>query len=194
MKNENLVKITGKVVHVYSYNQVTILSIRTIYGSKVPNYPQVKFYGELAAKAALIEVGDTVAVEGHYVSRMNIVDDRNTYKQEIIGRMVEKQEDETKNYLNEVSLSGKIVKLTECREGVIMMVIKTRFKKYVNNIMAFIYPGDIKEILDNYQVNDIVRVKGNIQTKKRVYPDITRYYQDLTLREIEIIKRNDVEE
>lgn len=194
MKNENLVKITGKVVHVYSYNQTTVLSIRTIYGSKIPNYPQVKFYGELAAKAALIEVGDTVVVEGHYVSRINVVDDRNTYKQEIIGRMVEKQEDETKGYLNEVSLSGKIVKLTECREGVIMIVIKTRFKKYVNNIMAFIYPSDVKEILDNYEVNDIVKVKGNIQTKKRVYPDITRYYQDLTLREIEMIKRNDTEE
>lgn len=191
MKNENLAKITGKVVHVYSYNKTTILSIRTVYGSKVPNYPQVKFYGELAEKAATFEVGDTVSVEGHYISRMNIVDERNVYKQEIIGRKVEKTDEKS---FNEVVISGKIVKLTECKEGVVMLVVKTRFDKHVNNIMTFIYPDNVKDILEKFKIDDIVRIKGNIQTKKRVYPDVTKYYQDLTLREIEKIERRKKEE
>ena len=191
MKNENLAKITGKVVHVYSYNKTTILSIRTIYGSKVPNYPQVKFYGELAEKAAKFEVGDTVSIEGHYISRMNIVDERNVYKQEIIGRKVEKTDEKS---FNEVVISGKIVKLMECKEGVVMLVIKTRFDKHVNNIMTFIYPDNVNDILEKFEINDIVRIKGNIQTKKRVYPDVTKYYQDLTLREIEKIERRKKEE
>ena len=191
MKNENLAKITGKVVHVYSYNKTTILSIRTIYGSKVPNYPQVKFYGELAEKAATFEVGDTVSVEGHYISRMNIVDERNVYKQEIIGRKVEKTDEKS---FNEVVISGKIVKLMECKEGVVMLVIKTRFDKHVNNIMTFIYPDNVNDILEKFEIDDIVRIKGNIQTKKRVYPDVTKYYQDLTLREIEKIERRKKEE
>ena len=122
---------------------------------------------------------------------MNIVDERNVYKQEIIGRKVEKTDEKS---FNEVVISGKIVKLMECKEGVVMLVIKTRFDKHVNNIMTFIYPDNVNDILEKFEIDDIVRIKGNIQTKKRVYPDVTKYYQDLTLREIEKIERRKKEE
>lgn len=182
---QNLVELRGRVVHIYSKPNATILTIKTIYGSNVPNYPQITFKGKLAEKVKELKIGDNVDIEGFIKSRKFIEEidgnEKITYLQSIRGINVNKT---TEKSMNEVTVSGEIVKISECRDGVIMLVVKSRNGKKFSNVLGYLYSKVTKEILAHFNVGDKVEIKGNIQTKKRVYPDITRYYQDLTLRKI----------
>lgn len=180
MKHENKVILIGDVVHVFKRPRFAIVTIRTVYGSRVPNYPQVKIYGELADKIYEGMIGERVEVEGYCITEK----EQRKKEVDIIATSLEFSD---KRSLNEVHISGYIVKINENIKDTVQIVIKTIHGKYRNTIETFLYTKDVKAILEEYNVGDKVSVYGNIQTKKRVYPDVTKYYKDITLREIEKI-------
>ena len=182
MKDVNQVLIRGNVVGIYSPNdKKTVVNVKTKYGSPVPNYPKIYFYGELAkiAKEKYIK-GSYINISAVVVSRKNIVKKQMKVPQRIIATEI--YEDQLPS-INEVTLRGTIVKLYNDGDY-IRLILKTINGNQRYSIETFLYTKDVESLINEYQVGNRVEVVGNIQTKKRVYPDVTKYYEDITLRKI----------
>lgn len=181
MKFINQVDLIGDVVHVFKQKKFAIITVRTVYGSFVPNYPQVRYYGEIAEEISEELVGKRVKASGYYMTSKK----KGRYSNDIVGLTLEET---TEKSVNKVVLNGYITKIDECKENTIRIIIKTLHGKYKSTTVTYLYTKEPNEILEKYKKGDRVELVGNIQTKKRVYPDVTKYYQDITLRDIKKIE------
>jgi len=178
----NDVKIKGTVVNIFETRLFTALTVKIVKSRYIINYPTVYFYGKKGKeKIKDIKKYDYIDLYGKF-DRKELKKDRGL-QPVIVGFAAEKIAEEENE--NEVSFVGRIVKLENLGDGLEKIIIKnTVLKDNYCNIEVFDYKKS--GLTDKFKVGDVVKIKADIQTKRRVDKDNeVHYYQDIVLEEIE---------
>jgi len=181
---ENDVNIEGAVVNIFSTSLFTALTVKVPKNRYIVNYPTIYFYGQKGKeKVKEIKKYDFVKFYGK-IDRKEMKKGKGL-QPVIVGFTAEKVEEGEKVEKNEINFVGRIVKFETLSDGIEKIIIKnTVLKGNYCNIEIFDYKKN--GISEKFNVGDPIRIKADIQTKKRVDKDgETRYYQDIIIKDVE---------
>lgn len=195
----NNVTISGVIVHKYVTDKATTLTISTGRATKIPNYPKVVFFNELAKKAdEEFELYDNVTILGNIQSSRRINENNIYYTQSIFGESIEKTpkamevlfglDNSGEHHIppkNLINIAGVITNIATPSKDLIRLNIRTVKKGRTSSIRAFYFTRDVGEVMAKFRVGDNICAIGNIQTNKKEKDGKMSYYENVVLRELE---------
>ncbi len=174
----NDVVAQGVIVHKYSTDKVTILTISTGKATQVVNYPKFVFFGEAKAEADKFEKYDNVQIKGNVQSSRRTKDGKRFTTQSCYGEEIKRtprdmermfgiNDGKFEDPVNHVELAGELVSVEATTEGILKILLRTVKNGRVSNVQIFEFTNKAKEKAEKLHKGDNVCVVGTIQTIKK---------------------------
>lgn len=194
----NDVSLQGIVVHKFSTDKVTILTLSTGNSTVIPNYPKVVFFGELKTEADNYEKGDFVKVLGNIQSSKRNPEIKNQVLESIFAEKIEGAKSSMKEkfgvegryipFKNEFNLSGTVVAVDLSTENILNVTVRTDKNGRPSFVRTTKFLNSGKAI--DVSVGDFVYALGHIQTHKSEKNDEVKYFQNYVVSEFKIEPAN----
>lgn len=189
----------GVIVHKYSTDKVTILTISTGRATQVINYPKFVFFGEAKAEADKFEKYDNVQVKGNIQSSRRTKDGKKFTTQSCYGEEIKRtprdmermfgiNDGRFEDPINHVELAGELIAAEATSDGILKILLRTVKNGRVSNVQVFEFTNKAEEKASKLQRGDNVCVVGTIQTIKKERTDRetekteTVYYENVVAR------------
>lgn len=199
---ENEVTVSGVIVHKYATAKATTLTISTGRATKVPNYPKVVFFNDLAKEAdEKFELYDNVTITGNVQSSRRVREDRIYYTQSIFGESISSTpkamelafgvEDGGDRYTqpkNLIKIAGSIVDIATPSKNLVRINIRTMKNGRQSSVRAFYFTQDVGQVMADFRVGDNICAIGNIQTNKKEKDGKVNYYENVVLKEVQKVE------
>lgn len=199
---ENEVTVSGVIVHKYATEKATTLTISTGRATKVPNYPKVVFFNDLAKEAdEKFELYDNVTITGNVQSSRRVREDRIYYTQSIFGESISSTpkamelafgvEDGGDKYTqpkNLIKIAGSIVDIATPSKNLVRINIRTMKNGRQSSVRAFYFTQDVGQVMADFRVGDNICAIGNIQTNKKEKDGKVNYYENVVLKEVQKVE------
>ena len=174
----NDVVAQGVIVHKYSTDKVTILTISTGKATQVVNYPKFVFFGEAKVEADKFEKYDNVQIKGNVQSSRRTKDGKRFTTQSCYGEEIKRtprdmermfgiNDGKFEDPVNHVELAGELVSVEATTEGILKILLRTVKNGRVSNVQIFEFTNKAKEKAEKLHKGDNVCVVGTIQTIKK---------------------------
>lgn len=174
----NDVVAQGVIVHKYSTDKVTILTISTGKATQIVNYPKFVFFGEAKVEADKFEKYDNVQIKGNVQSSRRTKDGKRFTTQSCYGEEIKRtprdmermfgiNDGKFEDPVNHVELAGELVSVEATTEGILKILLRTVKNGRVSNVQIFEFTNKAKEKAEKLHKGDNVCVVGTIQTIKK---------------------------
>lgn len=195
----NDVVVQGTIVHKYSTDKVTILTISTGKATQVVNYPKFVFFEETKKEADKFEKYDNVQIKANVQSSRRFKDGKRFYTQSCIGESIKRtprdmerifgiNEGKYEDPINQVELAGELVSAEAVSDNILKILLKIVKNNRLSYVQVFQFTNKAIETADKLFKGDNVCVVGNIQTikKERLDNDTNQtenvYYENIVAK------------
>lgn len=182
----NTVTIAGRIVHIFAPGNVTIITISA--STNRINYPKVLFFGDNCEKAARFKIGDMVRIEGN-IQSSKVEPGKNLKSVSVFGDNIEHMDDyqaesfyDVGSNINRIEVTGTVVDFFDWNH-----ILKLKIRTFKNNRMSIVpvdYYHSGTNPLSNIKAGDVISLKGNIQTKKKLLDGKTVHFENYVARNI----------
>ena len=190
----NDVLIQGKVVHKFTTDKVTLLTVNTGRATSVPNYPKIVFFGNLKDEAAKFEKGDSVKITGNIQSSKRNPAIKNQITLTVFGESIAPAETQFQQAfgvpgvyaapVNHFMLAGTITSIDVPSKNIVRLTVRCVKNNRISFVQLVYFSNYPEKVITEYLPGTYVRVIGHIQTDKQEKNGEMRYYQSFVVSEL----------
>lgn len=195
----NLIKISGKIKGINFVGrraEVTIeTTTKTINGQFKRENPIIVFGGPMKDKLKEFNVYDRVYVEAEVATKAYLENDKRKYTQKLYGNLIEARMDTNgDDLINLVELEGVVTSIycPNNKVSVIRLGLDQKGNGKLSNFPNIVGYGNAAEFIKNQiKENNVIRIKGVVQTPKNKNISNHETQESLVVNEIQIINNEE---
>ena len=189
----NDVILQGKIVHVFSTSNVTIMTLATRTATSVVNYPKVVFFSPVKEQADKFKERDYVEISANIQSSKRKPDIKNQVTLALFGESIREAKsvmetafDMEGNYIpnkNEFKLSGSVVSVNAVTNNIHRITVRTDKNSRPSFVQLTKFINNKNDPILEVRPGEFVYVLGHVQTHKSQKGDETKYFQNYVISE-----------
>ena len=191
----NEVAIQGRLIHKYSTEKTTILTVNVGRPGTTPDYPKIVFFGPAKEDAAKYETGSFVKITGNIQSSKKNPNIKNQVLVSIFGESISPAETQFEKdfdvpgiyapIVNHFRLAGNIVSVDIPSKNVARFTVRCHTNGHLSLIPIVYFSKDPAKVVAEHLPGTFVRAYGSVQTSKTVKNGASRYYQSYIATELQ---------
>lgn len=191
----NSIVLQGVVVHKYTTNKATIITLKIQGPSGISNAPKVVCFSENALRASNYDLNDHITVTGNIQSSKRVLNDKEFYTQAVFAESISETPRAMGEafglaggtYLppcNEFKLAGIVTSIVTPSSDVIRITLRTVKNGRTSIVQAFYHTKEVGKYMQQIRVNDYICGVGSLQTAKKIKDGETKYYENVVFTDL----------
>ena len=190
----NEITIQGRLVHKYSAEKATILTINAGRSGASSDFPKVVFFGDAREEAAKHDTGSFVKITGNIQSSKKKPNIKNQVLVSIFGETIGPAETQLEKdfsvpgvyapIVNHFRLAGNIVSVDIPSKNIVRFTVKCYKNGHPSFIPLVHFTKNPTRVVAEHLPGSFVRAYGSVQTSRTEKNGVTHYHQSYVATEL----------